>query len=179
MTLRRCSKCHHERPPEMFSKSSNTKDGLRRWCKLCEKEYRHNNRDRYRAYTTEWNNKNRERARQTRNEWRKKNRDRVYSYELKSVYGISLEIYEQILANQGGRCAICRKEETVKYKNGTIRRLALDHDHACCPTKTSCGKCIRGLLCYICNTTLGKLNDDVSILENAIEYLTKTKEGAR
>lgn len=30
--------------------------------------------------------------------------------------------------------------------------LHLDHDHACCPEKgQSCGKCIRGLLCFGCN----------------------------
>jgi hypothetical protein len=39
-------------------------------------------------------------------------------------------------------------------------RICVDHDHACCPkqvkaTAKTCGKCIRGLLCFRCNTSLG------------------------
>ncbi|MGW8884645.1 endonuclease domain-containing protein [Streptomyces sp. NPDC055749] len=29
----------------------------------------------------------------------------------------------------------------------------IDHDRACCPSRgPSCGKCVRGYLCHLCNT---------------------------
>jgi len=76
---------------------------------------------------------------------------------LKQKFGITLEQYEEILSKQNGLCAICSSTEK------TGKRLAVDHCH-----KT--GK-VRGILCMKCNTSLGKINDDISILEKMIFYL--------
>ena len=57
-------------------------------------------------------------------------------------------------AECGGKCNICSKPEDT---------LCVDHCH-----KT--GK-IRGLLCFDCNTGLGKLGDDVQSIQRAIDYL--------
>jgi Recombination endonuclease VII len=67
------------------------------------------------------------------------------SFNLMRRYGITAEEYDQMLADQGGVCAICKKPPV---KN----RLHVDHDRACCPRIGSCGKCIRGLLCSSCNS---------------------------
>jgi hypothetical protein len=67
--------------------------------------------------------------------------------------------------SQNGVCKICGEPE--KYKN----RLSVDHDHSCCPGITSCGKCIRGLLCSNCNRVLGQVNDDKGLLQKMIDYL--------
>lgn len=63
---------------------------------------------------------------------------------LRRKYNKDLAWYNQTLYDQGGGCAICGRRPTNKS-------LAVDHDHRCCSGKTSCGRCVRGLLCWICN----------------------------
>lgn len=53
--------------------------------------------------------------------------------------GVSDERYEELLAAQGGHCALC--PSTPK-----TRRLNVDHDHAT--------GAVRGLLCHRCNRYL-------------------------
>jgi hypothetical protein len=81
-------------------------------------------------------------------------------YQLK-IYGATPEIYEELEKKQDGNCAICG----IRRLRGKDRYLHLDHNH-----KT--GE-IRGLLCYICNTTLGKYE---KWREQIDQYLNKTKE---
>lgn len=53
--------------------------------------------------------------------------------------------FADMLADQEGRCAICRDV------CDTGRRLAVDHEH-------SSGR-IRGLLCFRCNTSLARYEE--------------------
>lgn len=63
--------------------------------------------------------------------------------------------YLQLLQDQNGRCGIC-----PKTPENIVKRLAVDHNHACCPDYLkSCGKCTRGLLCNTCNWILGAMQD--------------------
>lgn len=103
-----------------------------------------------------------ERKREYNREYRERNRDRLREYQRQYVrrtpqtaadrrlarYGLAAERYESMLAAQGGACAICRAEF------GSTPHV--DHDHSCCPVAgRSCGKCVRGLLCNVCNWRLG------------------------
>lgn len=81
-----------------------------------------------------------------------------------------------MLEKQNGCCAICLKPETMVRK-GKVVALSVDHNRACCPTEKSCGKCIRGLLCYACNTGIARFNDDVSTLKKAIKYINNSLKG--
>lgn len=83
------------------------------------------------------------------------------------TYGITAVQYQELLAAQGGVCAICGAEPG---KDGNTF-LCVDHDHSCCPGPTSCGKCVRGLLCSKCNVAIGFFYDDVTSLRNAANYL--------
>lgn len=80
-------------------------------------------------------------------------------------YGLTPESYIEMEKAQGGVCAICKEPEREK------KRLAIDHDHACCPGMNSCGKCIRGLLCTRCNKGMGVFGDNQELLIKAAEYL--------
>jgi hypothetical protein len=75
-----------------------------------------------------------------------------------STYGITDQQYREMLVEQNGKCAICKKPPTD-------RRLAVDHCH-------TTGK-VRGLLCMKCNTGLGHFEDNLKFLEEAQEYLRK------
>ena len=81
---------------------------------------------------------------------------------------------------QNGQCPICLK----KLSNPTLEdanrwETNIDHDHTCCPDYTTCGKCLRGLLCRDCNLLIGHAKDNIDTLKRAVEYLTnyKKKEG--
>jgi hypothetical protein len=64
---------------------------------------------------------------------------------------------------QGGLCAICFKPEVRRKEDGTLRALAVDHDHVT-------GR-IRKLLCHRCNLGLGHFDDDIMRLVSAVTYL--------
>ncbi|WP_353963417.1 endonuclease domain-containing protein [Streptomyces sp. NBC_00140] len=90
--------------------------------------------------------------------------------QLERDFGITLAEYEAALAAQDGGCATCGMTEA-----GNGRMLAVDHDHTCCPSKKTCGECIRGLLCSECNLQLGRVADDIDRLEALIGYLRASK----
>lgn len=69
-----------------------------------------------------------------------------------SRYGLTPERFAQLLEAQGYACGMCHEA----FEEGKL--ICVDHDHAHCPgEKTSCGECVRGLLCLGCNTALGHI----------------------
>lgn len=82
--------------------------------------------------------------------------------------GITEEQYNEAFDRQLGLCAICHKPENGK-------KLAIDHDHSCCPGSEACGKCFRGLLCMKCNQGIGLLGDSPDALVSALLYLRSRK----
>lgn len=92
---------------------------------------------------------------------------------LRHRYGLSLADYDSLLLKQGNRCAICGTSEP----GGNGSNFVVDHDHSCCPGSNSCGRCIRGLLCFACNSGIGKLKDDPDLLTKAAAYLRAVRDG--
>ena len=85
-------------------------------------------------------------------------RNRVY----KSLYGITLDDYDEMLANQDFSCGCCGVHHTEDR-----RKLCVDHDH-------HTGE-VRGLLCDKCNTALGKLGDNLDGVMNLVNYLKRNE----
>lgn len=71
-------------------------------------------------------------------------------------YGITLEQYASMDAEQGSLCAICRQATPGK-------NLSVDHDHDT--------GFVRGLLCQPCNFAIGLLEDDMARVLRALAYL--------
>jgi len=85
--------------------------------------------------------------------------------ELRSRYNLQWEDYLILLETHNNVCGICKKPETSISRFGTPKRLTIDHCHIT-------GR-IRGLLCDNCNRGIGHLQDNVSILQAALEYLKR------
>lgn len=76
-----------------------------------------------------------------------------YQLHVKRKYGLTPEEYDDMLVKQNGLCAICQKREP-KY---------VDHCHDT--------GVVRGILCPGCNTAIGQFEDDIDIINRAIDYL--------
>ena len=111
-----------------------------------------------RAYIRAHREERRERARKWRAEHRTESRAIVRKSDMKRTFRMTIAEYDARVTAQHNRCAICGDPPTQ-------RRLAIDHDHAT--------GVVRDLLCWQCNTMLGKSRDSIAILERAIAYLRR------
>jgi len=99
-------------------------------------------------------------ARQKAYYWR--HRERRLGLQRTVNYGCTPDEYLAMFVGQQGKCAICRRAETRRYR-GRVKNLAVDHDHE---TGT-----IRALLCGACNIGIGAFRHDPTRLRAALAYL--------
>lgn len=89
---------------------------------------------------------------------------------LRHLYGITLQEYNALLEKQNNRCAICKTTDPKGRKSGrggAVEVFYVDHDH-------ETGN-VRGLLCNICNRTIGYIGENSGVLEEMIKYLEQHK----
>ncbi len=134
----------------------------------------------------EWRKKNPDKALETQQAYRKANRDKVredrkawlartdyYNSPQRKAqsrkdwlrkYGLTPSRYDEMLAAQGGGCALCG---TSGPRRRNAKNLYVDHCH-------SSGS-VRGLLCFPCNTMLGNASDSPGLLREAANYLERPR----
>jgi hypothetical protein len=91
--------------------------------------------------------------------------DCAYWRTIKTLYGISRTEWEWLRDAQHGVCALCAEPGA--------KRLAIDHDHACCGRERACKKCIRGMLCSVCNRLLGHVVVKPALAARFSDYLER------
>lgn len=131
---KRCNYCFEYKTPENFHRRSGG-DGLQYKCKPCNQ-----------IVKKAWEDAHRDHM-----------RVRYRKADLRR-YGMTPEMFAEMLAAQGDGCAICGSPDD---KGG--RGLHVDHCHE---TKT-----VRGLLCGPCNRGLGMFQDSPERLAKASDYL--------
>jgi hypothetical protein len=153
--MKKCTTCKTKKPRESFARHSKSKDGLQGQCRQCRRQYYLDNRARCKEHMRTYNSTPERKARHA-----------VVSRAatLQRKYGITVQEYDAMLADQGGRCAICGRTDSG---SAATKYLAVDHCH-------STGK-VRGILCDPCNRGIGLLQDAVETVEAAAKYLRRNK----
>ena len=82
-------------------------------------------------------------------------------------FGLTVSEYETMLRTQNDCCAICKKAESKRRRDGSLQKLSIDHDH-------STGQ-VRQLLCNYCNLLISYAREDISVLSQAIAYVSRWK----
>lgn len=149
--MKHCLTCKQPKPLEEFAYIP-SKMNYHPYCKPCERIKR---KERY------WANREKELALNA--EWQRNNKEqRAKSVRMHAI-GIPLDYYDELLAGQGNKCAICKVDRQYLDRN-----LAVDHDHS--------NDEVRGLLCTRCNTGLGYFYDNIEVMKDAIQYLINHRD---
>lgn len=164
---KRCTKCKRTWPLNQYIRHSGNR-GLHPWCRECRvesgRQVRLRKPEKYKLQAREYSMKNRKRIYERQARWKTLNKAKLDAYNrrrhLDEAYGITQHDYETLRDIQGGVCAIC----------GSDKKLHVDHDHR--------SGVVRGLLCFNCNTGLGKFEDNERLLRAAIGYMERTAKSS-
>lgn len=91
--------------------------------------------------------------------------DQTREYCVQRNYKMSRDQHVEALVKQNYLCALRDCGTGVDLKSH------IDHDHKCCPSEATCGKCVRGILCLRHNIGLGCFESNPQTLLNAFQYL--------
>jgi len=149
----RLSHCAKGHPLAGYNLEINNINGKRR-CRLCD-----------RARKKKWHAAHSGAINKKRRLWGKTNSNQRRA-DYKKNYGITLERYDEMFAEQHGLCAISGLPSPTGRNAKT--RLNVDHDHA---TNT-----VRQLLHPDINTALGLFQDNPEWLRRATDYIERWRK---
>ena len=136
---KQCANCKQYKDLSDFSPTKGKAFGVNSWCKVCITQLKNAH------YTLE----------------------KARAEYLGRVYGLAMEDYERMLADQNGLCACCGRSETRRVgrnkRSEIVPVLHVDHSH-------TTGR-IRGLLCSPCNQALGLLEEDPQRIKALLRYV--------
>lgn len=169
-----CSRCKESKPRAAFASNKAARDELQAYCRECWAEY-HQARQlakgknvRPRVVTPEGHKFCRSCGEvKPHSEWHRNatasdglstsckacRASKGRAGHLKRQYGITEAERDEMIASQVGLCVICLKAPAVH----------VDHCH-------ETGR-VRGVLCFNCNSAIGKLGDDPDAVRRAAAYL--------
>ncbi|WP_217566407.1 endonuclease VII domain-containing protein [Streptomyces sp. GbtcB7] len=178
LEAKRCTGCGQELPLASFAADSNRRDGLQVRCRECVAEY---SAAHYRRRREALGKTVREKVEvpaghklcrtcgevKPHSEWHRNSSAsdglstrckacraiRGREDHLKRQYGLTEAERDEMVASQMGLCVICLKAPAVH----------VDHCH-------ETGR-VRGVLCFNCNSAIGKLGDDPDAVRRAAAYL--------
>ena len=117
--MKKCSKCGEEKELSEFNKRTKSKDGYNCACKICDKNYRENNKDALREKRKQRILENREVILSKRREDRKRNnkevlkKEKIYRAKTKDKKKRHLKVYREINKEE---LALKRKEYRLRTK---------------------------------------------------------------
>ncbi|WP_416964423.1 endonuclease VII domain-containing protein [Streptomyces sp. Agncl-13] len=172
--VKRCSRCGESKPRAAFAGNKSIPDGLQAYCRECSAEY-YRQRQEAKGRTVREKvpvppgHKHCRGCNEVRphSDWHRKTSapDGLASRckackatvgpagHLRRKYGITEAERDAMVASQMGLCVICLKAPAVH----------VDHCH-------ETGR-VRGVLCFNCNSAIGKLGDDPDAVRRAAAYL--------
>jgi len=96
--------------------------------------------------------------------WYATRKEASLTYRLMKKYDMTIEDRDSLLSSQNGKCAGCGKND-CEWVQGMNNSWHIDHDHLT--------NIVRGILCGACNTAVGMVRDNVTVLQALIDYLLK------
>jgi hypothetical protein len=115
-----------------------------------------------REYDMEYQKENHIKLKDKKVEYYKKNKDIILKRHRRNLlkkYNLAEDEYNQMTIKQNNLCFLCNKPQSEGRRGG----LCVDHNHFT--------NKIRKLLCNKCNIALGLFNEDIPLMERAIQYL--------